>query len=115
MKKFFAAVILSTANLFGNRDFDEKDLMKFMKRNLLQGKPIIFENVEFGRHRRVVIGCDDLGTPEELYDDVLIFVDPFDTSDHKQDGYTCGSLDRFYWMWFDKRERNQPWLVATPD
>ena len=98
-----------TANLFDNRDFDEKDLMKFMKRNLLQGKSIIVENVEFGGHWRVIIGCD------ELYDDVLIFADPFDTSDHKQDGYTCGSLDRFYWMWFDKRERNQPWLVATPE
>ena len=33
-----------------------------------------------------------MGT-ENLRDDVLIFADPFDTSDHNQDGYTVGSLD----------------------
>ena len=76
------------------------------------------ENVEFGGHWRVIIGVDTMGT-EIISDDVLIFDDPFDTSDHKQDGYAVGSLDRFYWMWFDycmlpKKERNQPWLIATP-
>ena len=155
------ASALTVLNFFGNRDFDEKTLIKLMKtqprvgtslgnmvkffksigwdvqsslntppldefafqkfviKNLSAGKPILVENVEFGGHWRVIIGCDTMGTPDDLYDDVLIFADPFDTSDHKQDGYTFGSLDRFYNMWFDhnmlpKSERNQPWLIATP-
>ena len=87
-------------------------------RNLSAGKPVIVENVEWSGHWRVIIGVDTMGTAE-LDDDVLIFADPYDTTDHKQDGYTIGSLDRFYSMWFDhsmlpKRERNQPWLIATP-
>ncbi len=60
-----------------------------------------------------------MGTADNLYDDVLIFAEPYDTGDHKQDGYAIGSLDRFYFMWFDycmlpKSERNQPWLIAMP-
>ncbi len=98
---------------------DEFAFQKFVTESLAQGKPIMVENVEFGGHWRVIIGVDTLGTADNLYDDVLIFADPYDTSDHNQDGYTFGSLDRFYWMWFDhnilpEAERNQPWLVATP-
>lgn len=97
---------------------DEFAFQKFVAKHLAQGTPIIVENVEWGGHWRVIIGLDTMGT-ENLYDDVLIFADPYDTSDHNQDGYTVGSLDRFFSMWFDhnvvpKKERNQPWLVATP-
>ena len=117
MVKFFKEIgwdVQSTG-----KPMDEVEFQKFVVTNLKQGKPIIVENVEFGGHWRVIIGIDALGTPDDLYDDVLIFADPFDTSDHKQDGYTVGSLDRFYSMWFDahmlpKKERNQPWLIATP-
>ena len=120
MVKFFKGIGWKVRSSLDTPSPDEDAFPKFVVRNLIQGKPILVENVEFGGHWRVIIGYDDLGTPDDTYDDVLIFADPFDTSDHKQDGYTCGSLDRFYSMWFDhcmlpKRERNQPWLVATPD
>lgn len=97
---------------------DEEAFCEFVKRKLIQGKPIIVDNIEWGGHWRVIIGLDTMGTGN-LYDDVLIFADPFDTSDHNQDGYTVGSLDRFFSMWFahdllPKSEHYQPWLVATP-
>lgn len=117
MVKFFKEIgweVQSTS-----KPMDEVEFQKFVVTNLKQGKPILVENVEFGGHWRVIIGIDEIGTPDDLYDDVLIFADPYDTSDHKQDGYAVGSLDRFYSMWFDhsmlpKKERNQPWLIATP-
>ena len=82
-------------------------------------KPIMVENVEWGGHWRVIIGLDTMGTDDNISDDVLIMVDPFDTTDHNQDGYALDSVDRFFSMWFDhnmlpKGERNQPWLVAVP-
>ena len=97
---------------------DEEAFRDFIKRKLIQGKPILVENVEFGGYWHVIIGIDTMGT-DNVYDDVLIFADPFDTSDHNQDGYSIESLDRFFSMWFDhamlpKNERQQPWLVAMP-
>ena len=45
--------------------------------------------------------------------------EPYDTSDHEQDGYSFGSARRFRSMWFDhsmlpKKQRQQPWIVAYP-
>lgn len=116
MIKFFREIDWDVES--SREPMDEFAFKKFVVKNLRQGKPIIVENVEWGGHWRVIIGCDGVGT-ENIYDDVLIFADPFDTSDHKQDGYAIEGLDRFYAMWFDnhmlpKRERNQPWLIATP-
>ncbi len=118
MVKFFKDLGWDVQSSLDAPPMDEFAFQKFVVENLSQGKPIMVENVEFGGHWRVIIGVDTLGT-DDLYDDVLIFADPYDTSDHNQDGYTFGSLDRFYWMWFDhnmlpEAERNQPWLVATP-
>ena len=119
MVKFFKGLGWDVQSSLDTPPMDEFAFQKFVIKNLSEGKPIIVENVEFGGHWRVIIGCDTLGTPDDLYDDVLIFADSYDTSDHDQDGYTSGSLDRFYYMWFDhcilpKKERNQPWLIATP-
>lgn len=118
MVKFFRDIGWNVESSFDRPPMDEETFQKFVVENLSQGKPIIVENIEFGGHWRVIIGVDTLGT-KNLYDDVLIFLDPYDTSDHNQDGYTVGNLDRFFCMWFDhsmlpEAERNQPWLIATP-
>ena len=114
MIKFFKSIGWEVQS--SREPMEEFDFQKFVIKNLRRGKPILVENVEWGGHWRVIIGIDTMGT-ENIYDDVLIFADPFDTSDHNQDGYAIGSLDRFYSMWFDsllpKSERNQPWLIAT--
>lgn len=97
---------------------DDFAFQKFVMKNLSLGRPILVENVEYGGHWRVIIGIDTMGT-ENLYDDVLIFADPYDTSDHLKDGYAIQSLDGFFSEWFDhnllpKRERNQPRVIAVP-
>ena len=94
------------------------DFRNFVLEPLAHGKPILVENVEWGGHWRVIIGYDNMGT-ESTLDDMLIFVDSYDTSDHLQDGYTVGNGERFFSMWFDhsmlpEQERYQPWLIATP-
>lgn len=119
MVKFFKSIGWEVQSSLDRSPFDEEDFQKFVIKNLSQGRPILVENVEWGGHWRVIIGIDAMGGEGDLYDTVLIFADPFDTSDHKQDGYAIGSLDRFFSMWFDhsmlpKKERNQPWLIAVP-
>ena len=119
MIKFFKEIGWEVQSSLDKPPMEDDEFQKFVVKNLSQGNSILVENVEFGGHWRVIIGYDEIGTPDDTYDDVLIFADPFDTSDHKQDGYTSGSFDRFYSMWFDahmlpKKERNQPWLIATP-
>ena len=47
---------------------------------------------------KLIIGLDDMGT-EINRDNVLIFADPYDVSDHNQDGYSIEGLGRFYRWW----------------
>ncbi|MBQ6298402.1 MAG: C39 family peptidase [Selenomonadaceae bacterium] len=114
MVKFFKELDWDVQSNLDTPPMDEFEFQKFVMKNLSEGKPIIVENVEWGGHWRVIIGYDALSTPADLYDDVLIFADSYDTSDHDQDGYTIGSFDRFFWMWFDKHERPQAWLIVAP-
>ena len=80
--------------------------------------PIMVENVEWGGHWRVIIGYDTMGTNNTL-DDVLILVDPYDTCDHKQDGYVVNNGEKFFSMWFDhsmlpEEQKEQPFIIARP-
>ena len=119
MTKFFREIGWEVHSSLDTPHFGElEDFQKFVMKNLSEGTPIMVENVEYGGHWRVIVGYDTLGT-ENLYDDVLIFADPFDTSDHHRDGFGVGSADRFFSMWFDhsmlpENEREQPWLTARP-
>ena len=92
--------------------------LDFVDKNLQQGIPIMVENVEWGGHWRVIIGHDTMGDASRV-NDVLILVDPYDTSDHCQDGYVIVSAERFYYMWFDaqlfrEKEKMRQWLTAVP-
>ena len=94
------------------------DFQKFVVKNLKSRIPVMVENVEWGGHWRVIIGYDTMGTETSL-DDTLILVDPYDTCDHKQDGYVVQNGEKFFAMWFDHfmlpdDQRNQPWIVAHP-
>lgn len=119
MVNFFKSIGWNVSSRLDTPPFENYNAFKkFITSNLNQGKPIIVENVDYGGHWRVIIGYDTIGT-ENLYDDVLIFANPFDTSDHNQNGYSIESFDKFFSMWFDhcmlpQNERHQPWLIATP-
>ena len=49
-------------------------------------------------HWQVIIGIDTMET-EAPYDDVLIMADPYDITDHYQDGYYIVPYGRFFDMW----------------
>ena len=120
MAKFFEKIGWKVQSSLNSKPIETyEDFQKFVEKNLRRGVPILVENVEWGGHWRVIIGYDTMNTDSNL-DDVLIFVDPYDTSDHKQDGYTVGNGWRFFSMWFDhlyfpKKQRNQPFVIATPN
>lgn len=89
--------------------------LKFLERQIRKGNPVMVEWVDWAGHWQVVIGYDNMGTPDES-DDVLIVADPYDTSDHLQDGYGIVQADRFQYMWFDhnllpENQRERQWIT----
>ncbi|MFS0780186.1 C39 family peptidase [Bacillus sp. 1P06AnD] len=95
------------------------EFKKFVQSNLKQKTPVMVEWSDWGAHWQVVIGYDDMGTPAFTGDDVLILADPYDTSDHNQDGYYTFNAERFFYMWHDDRvlpesQSDQQWIVAKP-
>ncbi len=98
--------------------YSEEDLTEFICNQLQAKKPVVMESVEWGGHWMVLIGYDDMGTPDSTLDDVLVFADPYDTSDHCQDGYYTMSFERYVSQWFDHRvmaesEKNQQYVAVT--
>ena len=75
--------------------------------------------VDWAGHWQVIIGIDTCGS-DTPYDDVLIFADPYDITDHYQDGYYIFPFSRFYGMWregpcADKDDPyKQPFVIAYP-
>lgn len=95
-----------------------EDFKAFVIDKLKNNTPIMVENIDFGGHWRTIIGYDTMGT-ETIADDMIIMADPYDVSDHNQDGYTYTSMERFFYMWYDSHilpeaQKTQQWLVATP-
>ena len=84
-----------------------------------RGIPIMVDWVDWAGHWQVIIGIDTCGT-DTPYDDVLIFADPYDITDHYQDGYYIFPLSRFYGMWREgpcaekDNPYKQPFVVAHP-
>lgn len=84
-----------------------------------RGIPIMVDWVDWAGHWQVIIGIDTCGT-ETPYDDVLIFADPYDITDHFQDGYYIFPLGRFFGMWREgpcaqkDAPYRQPFVAAYP-
>ena len=101
----------------GSPDTYEK-FLEFVAGNLKQGIPIMVQNVDWGGHWRVIIGLDTM-SDSNGDNDVLFMADPYDTTDHQQDGYNIISAKRFFFMWFDahlfrEKEKVRQWLTAVP-
>jgi len=95
-----------------------EELKKWVLFYLNKGIPILVEWIDLGGHWQIIIGYDTMGT-EAIYDDVLILADPYDITDHIQDGYYVFPVQRFYEMWvnavlFPKEQKKQQWIIATP-
>lgn len=67
-----------------------------IQETLAQGAPILIAWNDWGGHWQVIIGYDTLGT-ETTQDDVIIVADPYDSTDHNQDGYGIYPAERFYY------------------
>ena len=92
---------------------------ELVKWNLEDGYPIIVDWCISSGHWTTIIGYDSMGT-DTLADDVLIFADSGDGTDHYDDGYMVFSAQRFYRMWkestpFDGKEvYRQQYVIAHP-
>ena len=98
---------------------DEAAWGDYIIEHIEAGVPIMVDWVDWGGHWQVVIGLDNCGT-DDPYDDVMILADPYDITDHYQDGYYTYPLGRFFYLWFEgpcagKAEPyRQPFVVAAP-
>ncbi len=92
--------------------------LDFIQATLKQNTPIIIGWNDWGGHWQVIIGYDTMGT-ETAQDDVIIVADPYDTTDHNQDGYGVYSAERFiynftFYDFFPEEELNDMvFAVAT--
>lgn len=68
--------------------------LTFIKEHIEDGIPILVGWNDWGGHWQIIIGYDTMGTEYEG-DDVIIVADPFDTTDHNQDGYGVYGAERF--------------------
>jgi hypothetical protein len=80
---------------------------------LSEGIPMMIGWDEWGGHWQVVIGYDDMGTAA-TQDDVLILADPYDTTDHNQDGYVIESYERLLYGWSAMFDEDNSFVVAFP-
>lgn len=78
---------------------------EFIVSSLAKGIPILVGWNSFGGHWQVIIGYDDMGT-ELTADDVLLLADPYDTTDHLNDGVTVQPYERMYWDWSQNFDRD---------
>ena len=96
-----------------------EDAQAYLLDRIDAGIPVMVDWVDWAGHWQVVIGLDECGT-DSPYDDVLILADPYDVTDHYQDGYYTFPLGRFFDMWREgpcaqKTEPYlQPFVAAQP-
>ena len=79
--------------------------------------PIMVGWDEWGGHWQVVIGYDDMGTKEKTEDDVIVLADPYDTTDHNQDGYYLEGFERLvygFYSSFEDKYRHNDFIAAFP-
>ncbi len=117
---FLAAGFAVDCHADTNYRFDSiESCEEYFLQQIDAGNPIMVDWTDWGGHWQVVIGLDTCGT-ESPYDDVLILADPYDVTDHYQDGYYTYPFGRFFSMWregacADKEiPYEQPFILACP-
>lgn len=84
--------------------------VKWVVGHLEAKQPIMVEWGDWDGHWQAIIGYDTCNTPG-IGDDVMIFADPYDTSDHWQDGYYYYPVERFFYMWQDRNVAPKPYQL----
>ena len=75
-------------------DYPDGIWMENIQNWLAEGKPVMICWNDWGGHWQTIIGYDTMGT-ETQQDDVFLVADPYDTTDHNQDGYGVYGAERF--------------------
>lgn len=96
--------------------------LAFVNKTISSGTPIMIGWNDWGGHWQVIIGYDTMGTETEQ-DDVIIVADPYDTTDHNQDGYGVYPAERFLYNFtfytFFSEESGEPndmcFIIAQPE
>ena len=109
---------LTEADKDGYSFTDPEEFKNWVIKNLKNETPIMIEWIDWAGHWQDIIGYDTMGT-DDFGDDVIIFADAYDTSDHDQDGYYIYPAERFFYMWQDRNvlpndHAIQQWLIAEP-
>lgn len=115
LKPTFSSMSLYTSENDDNSDKyvdDAKDsyFVKWLTDNIEAERPIMVEWADWNGHWQAIIGYDNNGTPE-IGDDILIFADPYDSTDHWQDGYYYYPLERWFYMWNDRAIAPKPFQI----
>lgn len=87
-----------------------------IQKYLADGVPVMIGTDDWAGHWQVVVGYDNLGT-QATADDVLILADPYDTTDHNQDGYVVFPFERLYYNWkngFDPDFERNVFIAVKP-
>ena len=98
---------------------EPEDFERYVIDSIDNHTSVLVDWVDWAGHWQVIIGIDTCGT-EGPYDDVLIFADPYDVTNHFQDGYYTFPLARFFYMWREgpcaqkKEPYQQPFVTARP-
>ncbi len=91
-------------------DATDSYFVRWLHAHLKAGRPILVEWGDWDGHWMAIIGYDTMGTPG-IGDDVLIFADPYDTSDHWQDGYYFYPAERWFTLWRDRNVAEKPYQL----
>ena len=100
-------------------DAEDVFTLNFIQETLKEGHPVIIGWNDWGGHWQAIIGYDTMGTEEEG-DDVIIVADPYDSTDHNQDGYVIYGAERIlynftFYNFFPEEELNDTvFMVVKP-
>ncbi|MDL2263117.1 hypothetical protein LJC31_00535 [Synergistaceae bacterium OttesenSCG-928-I11] len=91
---------------------DAKDsyFVRWLTGHIERGNVVMVEWADWDGHWTAIVGYDNNGTPG-IGDDILIFADPYDTSDHMQDGYAVFPLERWFRNWNDRTVARKPYQL----
>jgi hypothetical protein len=104
-------------DVVSTRDFEGEFWLGTIQDFLNEGTPVLVCWNDWGGHWQAIIGYDTMGTALES-DDVIIVADPYDTTDHNQDGYGVIPAERFIYNFtmydfFEGGEANNDMLFVA--
>ncbi len=91
-----------------------EDFAVFAVDNLGKKQPIAVSWFPHGGHWETIMCYDNMGTPDYIYDDIVVLADSGDSWDHYQDGFNVYPATLFYRQWMNsKKTSGQAYVVIN--